>query len=131
MTENAASTSQYILDLTPGQARIAQQALQKAGLPFEPMAAAAIIEEENDSYWNMKATDLEDAIQAINDHLLANGQQPQVPEPETLEQTLEALDLACRQFSWQNWRPDYESWRDRHSSWQETTRQYPKLFPTP
>lgn len=129
MTDINETPHQYIINLTPSQARTAQAVLQQAGILFEPMDDAVVMDTDNSSYWNMTADDLNNAIAAINRHLQVMGHQPPVPEPASLEQTLEALQLASTEFSWQNWHPDYESWQDRHTSWEETTGKYPNLFP--
>lgn len=121
-------TALYVLSMTPSEARRAQEALPKQNIASEPAQAAVIMETQDDAYWNMPASQIHNIVEQVNERLEDTGESPKVPEPEALEETLEALSLASRQLSWRKWRVDYDAWKDRFPSWEEATKQYPALF---
>ena len=124
-------TAEFALTMTLDQALLARPLLASIGIPFEPAEAMLEHDPDDDTYWLMRSSELDHLLAEIRDRLDEHHPGCTLPDPETLEQTAEALALAYWEFEWNRRRPTEDLWRHDGRTWQQVMEKYPALFAKP
>lgn len=123
--------AEFAITMTMQQAKLAQSLLADIGVEFEPTEAMFEHDPNDDAYWIMRSSQLDHLLPEIRDRLDVHHPGCSLPEPETLEQTAEALALAYWEFEWNRHSPTEDLWRHNGRTWQQVMEKYPALFGQP
>ena len=120
----------FIIAMTLEQAERAETALQLEGIDFDPTQSIIETDPYDDSYFTMRSSDLPHLISQMNDHLHDHYPSYSVPDPVSLPQIRDALNLAYWGFEWNRQRVTKALWPLDGATWADVQRRYPALFGT-
>ena len=87
-----------------------------------------VYDTDDDAYWIMHSDELDQMLPAIRDRLDEFHPGSELPDPVTLEQCRDALQLAFWEFEWRRYQPNGDLWTENSGTWEQVKARYPALF---
>ena len=126
----------FIIDARPDLVPALVEALEEAGIPFDPKDDMVVIDEHQPMDYRMSTiafgNEVQDLADRMNAYLECLKVSPMLPEDTSdldLEQRQELLDMAVNEMSWSK-NAVLEAIRieDEESGWPWVMKSYPALF---